>query len=220
MSSAAFASFMMLVLLIAGPLLQRASPVTVVTRHSSENLTVPVSANPLTYGATGVFADHEYQYDPSLMNPLFAKVLQQYNNREPIKISGFDYPGTCVLHIVAPGWDTQCREWTSPYWLILGGEYNKWLSTPPTNTTGNSNSATKGAQYNGPDPYQTMFWSNVTYSSAASDLWLQLEKWTGATIEHDKDGYPITPLGESMGILMSSSKQTEVLSPSNVRDIC
>ena len=165
-SITAIASFFMVVLLIDGPLLQRASSVSVVTKHTTKSLTIPISPDPFTTGATGIYADHDFEYDPTLYTPLFSKVLQQYNTRQPIVLPHFGCKGKCDLEIVAPGFNIDCHTWNSPYQLMsTKQEVNL--------TDGLNNNIVDHA----PSFSQNMFWSNVTYSSAAEDLLLKLHSY-------------------------------------------
>ena len=73
--------------------------------------------------ATGIFSDHVTK--PSLYNPVFADVLQQYNTRQPMTLPDFGCKGTCEFDVVAAGWDVQCTRWTSPFRLMSVSEYEE-----------------------------------------------------------------------------------------------
>ena len=69
----AFASFSVMIILIDGPLLQRASTVGTILRIEPLQLSVPVSPGPFAQGATGVFAPHDFSWWPTLYNDDFAE---------------------------------------------------------------------------------------------------------------------------------------------------
>lgn len=150
------ASFCMLVVLVDGPLLQRASVVTTVTRETSISAAVPISASPFMTGATGIWTDHAE--NPDLYHPVFAKVLQQYNNRNPITISKVRCKGKCEADIVAAGWNIDCDSYTTPFHLPTAQEYDNAEAYALKH-----NDTYKG--YNGTAMIQTMFSVNVTYMS-------------------------------------------------------
>ncbi|KAK3708169.1 hypothetical protein LTR37_011673 [Vermiconidia calcicola] len=77
----AIASFFVLLILVDGPLLQRASSVSTVKRHLWRDFTIPISPSPLIIGATGIYGPHENSGKPRLYSSVFGSVLQQYNNR-------------------------------------------------------------------------------------------------------------------------------------------
>lgn len=78
-NTVAVAGLLMPVLLMDGPLLQRASNVVQRTHETWQNSTIPVTSSPFMQGVSGIMTDHESS--PSLYHPLFAGVLRQYENR-------------------------------------------------------------------------------------------------------------------------------------------
>ena len=173
-SITAIANLFTILLLIDGPLLQRASTIRSESRQEIANLSVPISPTPFMRGATGILVDHDYEYHPSLYNPLFGKTLQQYNNRQPITLPAFGCKGKCEMTVEAPGFDIDCESWTSPYRLMSELEY-VWLVGGTNRTV--------------PAVSQVMFSSNVTYSWQASDLWYQLRSYrTGQKAPEDGIG--------------------------------
>lgn len=174
-SLTAVASFFVVMLLIDGPLFQRASSVGVKTKHISTDLTVPVSPSPFMTGATGIYADHDAEGKPTLLNPLFSRVLQQYNTRQPITLPDFGCRGKCNFELVAPGWDIDCDSWHSTYRLASTYDWEQWDQSMADNVT-----------YDGPPLSQTMFGTNVTYNFDAMDQWNMLQNYrTGSDISTD-----------------------------------
>lgn len=70
LNSATAASFFMLILLMDGPLFQRAISITSITQTPMEGLEVPISASPLMYGSTGIMPDHTSSFEAQLYHPL------------------------------------------------------------------------------------------------------------------------------------------------------
>lgn len=167
----AVASFFVLMLLIDGPFFQRASSIGVITRHHSTQVKVNVSPSPFMLGATGIFADHDNWDAPTLLNPVYSEILQQYNNREALKLPEFGCKGRCELELTAPGWDIECERWTSPYHLMDTADWERWDQAYWHNQS-----------YSGPANFQTMFWSNVTYDVAASDMWYRLYRYRNGSL--------------------------------------
>lgn len=95
------------VLLMDGPLLQRAVGVVQTVDITRTNSTIPLSPSPFIEGSTGILTDHNPV--PSLYHPLFAKVLQQYTNRDPVLLPGI-CDGICEVSVSAPGWDIECSD--------------------------------------------------------------------------------------------------------------
>ena len=127
-----------------------------------------------------MYADHDLENNPSLMEPGFSGLLQAYNNRQPIEIPGFACKGQCEFDIVAPGFDVRCGNWTSPYRLMTAEEYErKARANESVNDT--------------PRDLQTMFWSKITYD--ANNLWPTLNEYQGGPSLKvtDRDNYTFTP---------------------------
>lgn len=95
-----------------------------------------------------------------MYHPLFAKVLQQYTNREPIYFPNETCVGECQIEVLAPGWDIDCSETTEPYELA---------------PTVDAQAAQNGGQlpnstYHGPKKVQTMFKTEVIYNYTLSNI--------------------------------------------------
>ncbi len=73
----ALSSFFITIVLIDGPLLQRASTIGTIDRGETVRLSVPVSPGPFVKGATGVFAPHDHAYWPTNYNDDFADGLSK-----------------------------------------------------------------------------------------------------------------------------------------------
>jgi hypothetical protein len=157
------AGIFMPILLLDGPLLQRALSVQQILDVSTTNKTLLMSPSPFMLGATGILADHTSV--PSLYSPLFAKILQQYTNREPILWSHNVCAGSCELEVVAPGWDIACTQSSEPYHLLTYQEIEQVASHNHQSATTVSNSAkpTKSS-YQLPKTTQTMFDVKVNFN--------------------------------------------------------
>ncbi|KAI9755176.1 MAG: hypothetical protein M1835_000840, partial [Candelina submexicana] len=106
----ALASILTTLVVIDAPLLQRASSIT------SRSVTIPVtmSANLATSIPTTSFVTGGAYV--SVLDPLFARVMQDYGNRVPIDaVSGCH--GTCFLTVKAFGFSTQCNTDTTPIFV-------------------------------------------------------------------------------------------------------
>ena len=165
----AIASLSTLVIMIDGLILQRASTVQTITRLEHKNLTLHVSPAPFMRYATGIFADHVVL--PNLYTPLFATVLQQYKNKQPLVLPDFGCKGACDFDLIAPGWNIECLPWSSPFRLASFDEAQSFAVNNSSNTS-----------YTGPYLLQTMFWSNVTTMAYADTLLINLYEYrTGKT---------------------------------------
>ena len=181
MSLTAIASLSTLLLLIDGPLLQRSVQQRTTTNSVQTELSAPVSAFPFLQGATGVYADHDLSTHPTLYNPLFSKVLLQYNNRDPIQLPESGCRDQCEFDLMGPGFDIECHSFGTPYRLLSVDEYEK---QQPCLIRLN---ATKNGTTHCPGPLnpQTMFSTNVTFSWAAIDLWFKLRSLqTGVNVNY------------------------------------
>ncbi|KAH6896742.1 hypothetical protein B0T10DRAFT_544170 [Thelonectria olida] len=97
----------LIVSVIDGPLIQKASSVTTKTYQPFDaDVSVRVSNEPLPadFSAYGV--------GPELLTPLFGNVSRAYSNREDIEllIDGCNENVTCALTLPAPGFDVSCTE--------------------------------------------------------------------------------------------------------------
>ena len=154
-------------LLIDGPLLQRASSIKVSTKQVQKILNVPISPSPFLEGATGLYAYDDYESTPTLYSGLFSKALLQYNTRQPISLPDFGCKGRCEFEVIAPGFDIDCRTWHSPYRLASNNDYERAIGQIKNCT----------ACHRVPALTQTMFWSNVTYYDLAAGLWYILRSY-------------------------------------------
>ena len=167
----ASASFFGLLLLAVGPILQRASTVDVVHWQLKAEYTVPVSPDPFTGYYGNVDDDETIRY----YSPMFLQVLREYNQRIPFYFPDDDTcRDECRFKEVAAGWDIECHNWTSPYGLMSNEDWKQYA-----HAGGISPSMDMGlpllrrkfnkTKHSGPDPSQTMFWSNVSFEHADSD---------------------------------------------------
>ena len=172
MTTTAVASFCVLLLLLDGPLLQRASSVVIAPQQASENLTIPVSPQPFVEGLTGYFGNLNDDPEVRYYTSLFLDVLQNYNSRSPIELpDGGKCNGQCDFDIIAAGWDIECHHHTTPYRLISPAEnaeyYAKGGEDPFLTSSGPLKNASR---YYGPDPSQVMFSVHVSRESFTMSL--------------------------------------------------
>jgi hypothetical protein len=123
-----------------------------------------LSPSPLIDGATGIYTDHAYF--PGLYHPVFAKVLQQYTNRDPILFPAGTCNGNCEVEVSASGWDIECSNTSEPQRLATYFELEDYYKNG--NTFGNGTQRSNST-YDGPKPVQTVFdvksIFNYTYGS-------------------------------------------------------
>lgn len=112
---AVVAAISLIVSIVDGPLIQRASTITpktfgpdetiVVVRVSNASLPTDFSG----YAGGGI--------GPDMLMPLFSNVSRAYANREAIvlPIDGCSTNATCLFSLPAPGFDVSCTESTVPY---------------------------------------------------------------------------------------------------------
>lgn len=146
--------------------------------------------------------DHASDTQPSLYHPLFAKVLQQYTNREPILFPNETCIGECQIEIVAPGWDVDCSETTEPYILATmqdGEDYSDQTSLFPNGTVQNST-------YNGPTFDQTVFRTEVVYNYTLSNI---ERLGNHGAMQVSQNPFAIVTLVDS-GILVRSQPEDDV----------
>ena len=157
LNTVAVAGLFMPILLMDTPLFQRSVGILQTSDFSRTNATIPISPSPFMQGSTGVLPDHTPW--PALYHPLFAKVLQQYTNRDPILFPNGTCIGSCHLEVIAPGWDIDCTETTTPYRLATYYEQQAYYESAYSNGT-----AMKNSTYDGPKVIQTVFDVDVVYN--------------------------------------------------------
>ena len=118
-------------------------------------------------GATGIIPDHSDDLEPNLYHPLFASVLQQYQNRTPIVVPGSFCNGTCRTEVVAPGWDIHCTQSARPFRLISESEEQQEESDI---TLASNGTILSNGSYTGPAETQTMFSVQVVYNSTLTSI--------------------------------------------------
>ena len=162
-NTVAVAALFMPILLIDTPLLQRSVGVVQRFNLGQTNTTIPISPAPFMLGSTGILPDHDPS--PTLYHPLFAKILQQYTNREPILFPKDTCMGTCHFEVEAPGWDVECTESTESYHLATWHERNQYYDNTSSNGT-----LLKNSTYDGPNPVQMVFNIDVVYNYTLPDF--------------------------------------------------
>lgn len=82
LNSATVASFFMLILLMDGPLFQRAISITSITLRPMKDLDVPISSSPLMVGGTGIMPDHTSSVEAQLYHPLCTHPSTNHSSAE------------------------------------------------------------------------------------------------------------------------------------------
>jgi hypothetical protein len=113
------ASIFAILLLMDQPLFQRGVRVVPRTSKESRVMTIPISSSPIQRGATAVNPDHSNYHRPELFYPLFAEVVRQYQNRDPIRFALQGCEGRCEFDLVSTGWEVGCIEWETSYRMMV-----------------------------------------------------------------------------------------------------
>ncbi|RYP62959.1 hypothetical protein DL770_009500 [Monosporascus sp. CRB-9-2] len=106
-----FACLMVALVVIDGPILQRASTVQTVTAEQPGNFSLAIGQDVLGY-RTGWYTGRVREVDT--LSAEFTRVLAAYNNRDPIVVRAEGCRGSCRGAVVAPGWDVDCTYETRP----------------------------------------------------------------------------------------------------------
>ncbi|RYO80751.1 hypothetical protein DL766_010181 [Monosporascus sp. MC13-8B] len=101
----ALACLMAAIVVIDGPILQRASTVRSIQVSNPRNFSMALNQNLLDY-TTGWYTSRAKMVDT--LSDRFARVLAGYNSREPIVLRAEGCRGTCHGEIIAPGWEVEC----------------------------------------------------------------------------------------------------------------
>jgi hypothetical protein len=111
---------------INGPLLQRASTVTIATVTSVRPLEVSLAR---TLGITTGYLSGR-AYSVSLITPEFSPIMQNYYNGGDVQMnnSGCSSSGTCAARVQGAGFAVKCSSYTVPFSVIPddlpNGDYN------------------------------------------------------------------------------------------------
>lgn len=155
-----FASIFTILLLMDQPLFQRGIRVAPQIFEESRNMRIPITSSPLQLGATGVIpSDAQSGYandEPQLLHPLYAQVLQQYQNRDPIRLALPQCKGRCEFDVISTGWDIDCVERETPYRLMGYWDYQLFLDYIMSANSSES-------EFEGPPRRQPAFSVNITY---------------------------------------------------------
>lgn len=109
----ALACLLTTLVVIDGPLLQRASTFMARPTTTPIMMSVSVSSDPLPTGFSGVYMTRAGSIDE--VTPAFAQILRDYTSRSAIKLQYKGCEGICNATITAPGFDTNCTTKTVPY---------------------------------------------------------------------------------------------------------
>jgi hypothetical protein len=152
-NAATVASVFTILLLMDQPLFQRGIRVVARSSEESRTMAIPITSSPIQAGATGVSLGAnatEFMDSPSLFHPLYAQVVRQYQNRDPIRLALPLCKGRCNFDVVSTGWDVSCIEWQTPYRMMDYLDYNQM-------------SDYSEIEYTGPPETQLAFSVNITY---------------------------------------------------------
>lgn len=101
------------IVVIDGPLLQKATSSTTRPLTSAADITVQISPNPLPVGYTAVMTGHSGTVFPKF--DFVQQVMQGFNNRTAIRLNYTGCNGVCNTTLQAAGFDVQCSHTTQPY---------------------------------------------------------------------------------------------------------
>ena len=145
------ASVFTILLLMDQPLFQRGIRVVARSSDESTNMRIPISSSPIQMGATGVSLGSNFTENinkPSLFHPLYAQVVRQYQNRDPIRLALPLCKGRCNFDVISTGWEVSCMEWQTTYHTMDYPDYQDYLSE---------------IEYTGPPSTQPAFSVNINY---------------------------------------------------------
>jgi hypothetical protein len=131
----AFAALLTSVVVIDGPLLQRATIVRSQLHSITKTLLLPISPGPFVNGGTGLMASLTGGATNStgLYTPTFLSILQDYNSGADIVVSKSGCGGLCNTQVVAAGFDMNCTRGFIPVNLPYNVNYtwdSMWNSIP------------------------------------------------------------------------------------------
>lgn len=105
------------IVVIDGPILQKATSSTTRPVISLANITAHISPNQLPLGYTATLTGHSGTIFPNF--DFVQKVMQGFNNRAAIQIGYTGCNGICNTTLQAAGFDVQCSHSTEPYNINL-----------------------------------------------------------------------------------------------------
>lgn len=108
----ALACMMVAIVVVDGPIMQRASTVKSVTADAPRNFSLAIAQDVMEY-PSGWYTGRAKSVDTLSGN--FTRVLTAYNNRDSIHPPLAEgCRGTCKGSVIAPGWDVDCKYETKP----------------------------------------------------------------------------------------------------------
>jgi len=132
----ALGTFIASIVVIDGPLLQKATSSTTRPLASQANITVQISPNPLPLGYTALMTGHSGTIFPKL--DFVQQVMQGFNNRTAIPLNYTGCNGVCNTTLQAAGFDVHCSHSTQPY-NISETDAGTTYEMGSTNITHNNN---------------------------------------------------------------------------------
>jgi hypothetical protein len=126
------ASLFTILLLMDQPLFQRGIRVANRSSEESRTISIPISSSPIQLGATGIIPITYSDDGVSLFHPLYAEVVRQYQNRDPINLAlpACNLRGRCEFEIISTGWEIGCVEQETPAHFMEYGDYIDHISDP------------------------------------------------------------------------------------------
>ncbi|KAL2827133.1 hypothetical protein BDW59DRAFT_160420 [Aspergillus cavernicola] len=145
-SKVSFTSLAMLLLIVDGPLLQRAASSTTETITTNTTLQVALSTQALNQ-STGYYMTRAPSV--STLSPAFSKVVEDFTNHGSISLNLTGCSGTCTGTVVAAGFDINCTTSTEAYSLDI--------DAGDTVMVGGINVTSDGVQYPGIMTVSTLY---------------------------------------------------------------
>jgi len=156
------ASVLTILLLMDQPLFQRG--IRTVMQHSTDvrSMSIPITSSPLQFGATAYTQLYaEWAEGPETFHPLFAQVMRQYQNRDPIRLALPECKGRCDFEVISTGWEVDCAERETPYRMMSAHDFSLWM--------GDYDTPSNHPEYKGPLRTQTAFSVNITLIRETQD---------------------------------------------------
>ncbi|KAF7555271.1 hypothetical protein G7Z17_g2283 [Cylindrodendrum hubeiense] len=179
LSKITFVSMLLVLLLVDGPLLQRASSFTSVTETEFKTFTAPLSEDQLSQ-STAYYMTRAQSVNSLTSN--FSQVVQDFTSRTAIKIDLAGCTGTCSGTLIAAGFDVGCTRGSTDYDLKLDPGDTASIGSITVNTNGVSEAGVISV--------------NTTYKAAAAEKGTLIN--TNCTLHSAKVKYPFTVINGTL----------------------
>ena len=185
---------------INGPLLQRASRVTLGEFRREANIEFTV-AQALPNGYTGYLSGRGVNV--ALLTPKFTRVVVQDSTQAPINITSTGCIGQCSARIKAAGFAVNCSDSTDPYTL-----------TPKIPAAGESYDVTQPATQKGTLAFLTTFYWN-TRNPGALNMRVQFKPTSACDGSLTIRKCDLTAARVSYPVILNGNRSTIALAPSS-----